>query len=86
MLNLSLSVTAYHEESDAGEGGGEENEGKEEFRTQTEIGWAMRQKIRGKAAGQEPVTELGKCHKANRLRKRLVSRNGTEVPFAQYGE
>lgn len=86
MLNLSLGIAANDEERDAGEGGGEEYEGEEEFRTQTEIGWAMRQKIRGKAAGQEPVTELDKCHKANRLRNRVVSRNGTEVPFAQYGE
>ena len=86
MLNLSLGVAADDEERDAGEGGSEEDEGKEELCAQTEIGCAMRQDVCDRAAGQEPVAELGKCHKANRLRKSVVSRNGTEVPFAQYGE
>ena len=86
MLNLGLGVAADDEKSDAGEGGSEENEGEEELGAQAEIGWAMRQEVCDRAAGQEPVAELDKCHKAYRVGKWVGSGNGSEVPFAEYEE
>ena len=55
-LNLGLRVAANDEEGDAGESGGEKNEGKEKLGAQAETTRTVPQKICDRAAGQEPGT------------------------------
>ena len=69
VLDLCLSVAANDEKSDAGERGGEKNEGEEELGAQAKIGGAMTQKVCGRAAGQEPGAELAVRHRVSRVQK-----------------
>ena len=67
-LNLGLGVSANDEKREACQRGGEKNERKEEFGAQTEIGGAVTQEVCGRAAGQEPGSELVVRHRVSRVR------------------
>lgn len=85
-FDLSLGVAADNQKGDAGERGGEKDEGEEEFGAQTKVAGAVTQKACGRAAGEDSGAEAGKGHRASRLRKAAGSTNGTEVPIIEYCE
>ena len=76
----------WHTGREAGERGGEKNEGEKELGAQAEIGGAMTQKVCGRAAGEKPGSELAVRHRASRVRNRACSTNGKEVPMRGYGK
>ena len=85
-LNLGLGVAANDEKRDAGEGCSEKNEREEELGAQAETGGAVTQKVCGRAAGQEPGSELDVRHRVSRLRNNANSTNGKEVLSCRYGK
>src|SRR5580700_7058392 len=85
-FDLCLRVAAYDEKGNAGESGGEKDEGKEELGAQAEIGGAVTQEVCDRAAGQEPGAELVVRHRASRVRNERMSENGTIVPISRYEE
>ena len=81
VLYLGLRVATDDKKSEAGERGGEEDEGEEELGAQAEIGGAVTQDVCDRAAGQKPGAEFVVRHRASRVRGEAFRTNGSVVPF-----
>jgi len=86
VFDLSLRVAANDEKGEAGERGGEKDEGKEELGAEAQGACAVTQKVCDRETGEVPGAELSIRHRASRVRKAAASTNGTEVLFSRYEE